>query len=51
MAKPSPPPGVKKQYSPPVLTIYGTVRELTKVIGNKGNKDGGHAPVNRTGIK
>jgi hypothetical protein len=30
----------KKPYSPPHLTVHGTVRELTKKVG-RGNPDGG----------
>ncbi len=34
-------PKVKKPYEPPVLTVYGTVRELTKTQGRR-TRDGGH---------
>jgi hypothetical protein len=34
----------KKKYSPPTLTTYGTVRELTKQVGGTGTADGGTAP-------
>ena len=30
---------IKKPYSPPVLTVYGTVRELTQHVGRRGNAD------------
>jgi hypothetical protein len=30
---------VKKPYSPPVLTVYGTVRELTQHVGRHGAPD------------
>jgi len=40
----------KKPYSPPTLTIYGTVQELTKQIGTRGTLDGGTFPRNRTGV-
>jgi hypothetical protein len=33
-------PSVKKPYSPPRLTVYGTIRDLTQMVGNK-SKDGG----------
>ena len=38
----------KKPYSKPSLTKYGTVRELTQTMGNKGNKDGGKGNMSRT---
>ena len=31
----------KKVYSPPQLTVYGTVLELTKRVGLHGSGDGG----------
>jgi len=34
---------VKKPYSAPVLTVYGTVRELTKHTGRRGSDD--HPPA------
>jgi hypothetical protein len=33
--------GPKKPYSKPALIVYGTVREVTQMRGNMGNKDGG----------
>ncbi len=38
----------KKPYSKPALTAYGTVRELTQAVGNKGNRDGGARNTSRT---
>jgi hypothetical protein len=32
---------VKKPYSPPVLTVHGTVRELTQANSPMGTADGG----------
>ena len=40
----------KKPYSSPVLTVYGTVRDLTNKIGLAGQKDGGLFPRNKTHI-
>jgi hypothetical protein len=34
---------IKKPYSPPVLTVYGTIRELTQHVGRKGAAD--HPPA------
>ena len=34
-------PETKKPYSKPKLTVYGTVRELTRSVGNTGQRDGG----------
>jgi hypothetical protein len=39
----------KKPYASPKLTIYGTVQELTKSVGIRGNRDGGAFPRFRTG--
>jgi hypothetical protein len=33
----------KKPYSSPMITVYGTVEELTKKVGIKGNSDGGRS--------
>ena len=40
----------KKPYSSPIITVYGTVRELTQKIGIHGNSDGGRSPRSRTHI-
>jgi hypothetical protein len=32
-------PKPKKQYSPPILTLYGTVRQLTLHVGIHGKTD------------
>lgn len=40
--------GTKKPYLSPVLTVYGTVTELTKKRGPRGNRDGGTFPTSRT---
>ena len=29
----------KKPYSKPTLTVYGTVRELTRTTGSRGKRD------------
>lgn len=34
----------KKPYKKPSLTVYGTVRELTRKVGTAGHADGGHNP-------
>ncbi len=31
----------KKVYASPVLTVYGTVRDVTKTLGNRRHLDGG----------
>ncbi len=33
----------KKPYSSPLITVYGTIRELTQHVGIRGNPDS-HAP-------
>lgn len=39
----------RKPYSSPIITMYGTVEELTQnKRGSRGN-DGGKKPPNRTG--
>lgn len=40
----------KKPYTSPILTIYGTVRELTQKVAIKRQRDGGRFPRYRTGI-
>ena len=42
------PPKAKKPYSAPKLTRYGNVSEMTKMIGNQGNKDNGTGNSQRT---
>jgi hypothetical protein len=34
-------PEPKKPYTPPKVTVYGTVRDLTLMKGIHGTKDGG----------
>jgi hypothetical protein len=41
----------KKPYRSPVLTVYGTVRELTQAVGIRRNRDGGRFPRIRTSIR
>jgi hypothetical protein len=43
-------PKLKKKYSSPKLTRYGTVQELTKQVGPRGTLDSGTFPRNRTGV-
>jgi len=38
----------KKPYSKPTLTVYGTVRELTRTVSIQGTFDGGRPGANRT---
>jgi hypothetical protein len=38
----------KKPYSSPIITVYGTVRELTQKVGLNRNNDGGHFPHVKT---
>ena len=40
----------KEVYFTPKLTIYGTIEELTKAVGNTGSNDGGSAPKTKTEI-
>ena len=41
---------IKKPYSTPVLTIYGTVKELTQTRGLRGTTDGGGFPKIKTHV-
>ncbi len=41
----------KQTYAKPVLTIYGTVRDLTQQVGPRRNADGGRFPRNRTSLR
>jgi hypothetical protein len=34
----------KKPYSSPLITVYGTVRELTQKVGLRGTTDHGRFP-------
>jgi hypothetical protein len=43
--------GPKKPYSTPILTVYGTIRELTLAVGIRRNRDGGSFPRIRTSIR
>ena len=38
----------KKPYSSPIITVYGTVQELTKKVGLRSHADGGHFPRVKT---
>jgi hypothetical protein len=40
--------GPKKPYVSPKLSVYGTVQELTKKTGFRGNRDNGRFPTFRT---
>ena len=40
----------KKPYSSPIITVYGTVRELTQKNGLRGNSDGGRFPHAKTHV-
>jgi hypothetical protein len=42
-------PEPKKPYKPPKLTVYGTVRDLTRAVGRRRNPDGGTGSKSRTG--
>lgn len=38
----------KKPYTKPTLTVYGTVRELTRTVGTHGTRDNGIPPHFKT---
>jgi hypothetical protein len=40
----------KKPYSCPIITVYGTVQELTQKKGLRSNNDGGHFPRAKTHV-
>lgn len=40
----------KRPYSKPTLTVYGTIRDLTRAVNNMGGGDNGTAPRNKTGF-
>jgi hypothetical protein len=40
----------KKPYSPPIITVYGTVRELTQKVGVRRHNDAGAFPRNKTHV-
>jgi hypothetical protein len=41
-------PPQKRPYSPPILTVYGTIRELTQKTGQSGMADGARPPIRNT---
>jgi len=41
----------KKPYTSPILTVYGTVRELTQKVGLVRHTDGGRFPRPRTSLR
>lgn len=38
----------KKQYETPKLFVFGDIKELTKTVGNSGNKDSGQGSTSKT---
>lgn len=38
----------KKIYHSPELIIYGDIRQITQMVGNAGNLDGGSGHTNRS---
>jgi hypothetical protein len=42
--------GAKQPYTTPILTVYGTVRELTQRVGLRRARDGGRFPRVRTSM-
>ncbi len=40
--------GPKKPYVSPIITVYGTVQEITKTVAQHGQKDSGKPPRSRT---
>ena len=36
-----PSPMKKKAYAPPVLVVWGTLRDMTRHVGHQGHQDGG----------
>jgi hypothetical protein len=42
--------GLKKVYLSPKLTVYGTVKELTKKTGFHGTRDNGRFAIFRTHV-
>ncbi|MGH9758143.1 MAG: lasso peptide [Candidatus Acidiferrales bacterium] len=40
----------KKLYTTPMLTVYGTVRQLTQKVGALRQRDGGSFPRFRTSL-
>jgi hypothetical protein len=40
----------RKPYAPPKLSVYGTVKELTKKVGLRKTRDGGSLPRFKTAM-
>jgi hypothetical protein len=38
----------KKPYKTPALVRWGTLRDITRAVGNRGASDGGHKSQKRT---
>ncbi len=41
---------IKKPYSKPTLTVYGTIRELTQHVGHTGTTDKPGGGANKTSL-
>jgi hypothetical protein len=41
----------KKPYTPPILTVYGTIREITQAVGLRRTRDNGSFPAIRTALR
>ncbi len=50
MLKPVKRDNKKKPYSSPLITVYGTVRELTQKVGIRRHSDGGTFPRSKTHV-
>lgn len=44
-------PDPKKNYEPPRLIVYGTIRDLTQKVGSLKTFDGGSLPAFRTAAR
>lgn len=40
--------GAKKPYLSPIITVYGTVQEITKTVAQHGSRDNGTPPRFKT---
>jgi hypothetical protein len=40
----------KKPYTSPILTVYGTIKQITEAVGLRRTRDGGSFPTTRTSL-
>ena len=49
-SSPPPSPSPRAAYAPPKLVVYGTLPEMTQVVGKHSANDGGTGMTNMSGV-